>query len=157
MADLTNVGKKAEKKIKEWLDRPEDGYYFLRLPDQLTGFWGSANPCDFIVYKEPTLFLIESKATYNDRFDYTMITDYQWEHMLAASNIKGVRAYVIVLFASFKRAFVLDIRDIAKEKESGRKSINIKKVDKWKIPCIEITTIPSRKELLDYDKTFELR
>lgn len=35
MSDST-VGKEAEKKIKEWLDRPEDGYSFDRLPDQMT-------------------------------------------------------------------------------------------------------------------------
>lgn len=36
MADLTQLGKKAEAKIREWLDRPENGYCFYRLPDQLT-------------------------------------------------------------------------------------------------------------------------
>ena len=30
------LGKKAEQKIKEWLDRPEDGYSFDRIPDQMT-------------------------------------------------------------------------------------------------------------------------
>lgn len=36
MADLTNLGKKAEGKIREWLDRPEEGFCFMRLPDQLS-------------------------------------------------------------------------------------------------------------------------
>lgn len=36
MSDLTQLGKKAEAKIKEWLDRPQDGYCFLRVPDQMT-------------------------------------------------------------------------------------------------------------------------
>lgn len=31
-----NLGKDAERKIKEWLDRPEAGYDFQRLPDQMT-------------------------------------------------------------------------------------------------------------------------
>lgn len=30
------VGKKAEKKIQEWLDRPTEGYCFDRIPDQMT-------------------------------------------------------------------------------------------------------------------------
>ena len=28
-----NVGKQAEQKIREWLDKPEDGYSFDRVPD----------------------------------------------------------------------------------------------------------------------------
>lgn len=36
MSDLTNLGKKAEARIKQWLDRPDEGCYFLRLPDQMT-------------------------------------------------------------------------------------------------------------------------
>jgi len=146
-----NLGKKAETKIKEWLNRPEKGQWFLRLIDQMNGFEGSCNPCDFIFYKYPKLYMLESKATWQDRFDYSMITDYQFTHMLAGAQIEGVTSYIVVLFATYKRAFLLDILDIAKEKEEGRKSINVKKIDKWKIPFIEIRTIPSRKELLDYD------
>lgn len=152
MADLTNLGKKAEAKIKEWLDRPEEGYCFDRIYDQQNGWSGSCNICDFTLYKHPYFYYIESKATREDRFDYTMITDFQFTHMLEKANIVGVRAWVIVLFASYKRAFILDIRDIDKEKQAGRKSINIKKIDKWQIPYIEIETVPSRKELLDYGK-----
>ena len=30
------LGKQAETKVQEWLDRPEDGYCFDRIPDQQT-------------------------------------------------------------------------------------------------------------------------
>lgn len=152
MADFTNLGKKAETKIKEWLDRPEEGYCFYRIPDQMNGFRNSCNPCDFILYKKPNFYLIESKATRNDNFPYTMITDFQFEHMMKCSAVEGVKSYVIVLFATYKRAFIFDIRDIDKEIKEGRKSINIKKIDKWQIPYIEIQTLLSRKELLDYNR-----
>lgn len=36
MSDLSNLGKKAELKIREWLDRPNDSYCLLRIPDQMT-------------------------------------------------------------------------------------------------------------------------
>ena len=39
--DTDLLGKKAEKKIKEWLDKSEEGYCFDRIPDQMTGFFGS--------------------------------------------------------------------------------------------------------------------
>ena len=146
-----NLGKKAEKKIEEWLDRPEEGYCFDRIPDQMTGFFGSSNICDFTLFKEPYFYYIESKATWEDRFDFSMITDYQYEHMYEKSHIAGVKAYVIVLYASHKRAFMFDIRDIHDARENRNiKSLNIKKIDKWTVPYQELATVPSRKQLLDY-------
>jgi len=147
-----DLGKKAEAKIKEWLDRPEDGYCFDRLPDQMTGFYGSSNICDFILFRAPYFYYLESKATWADRFDFSSITDYQYTHMVAKSAIRGVYCYVVVLFATHQRAFLLDIRDIKQAKENGIKSLNIKKIDKWPIPYQEIKTISSRKMLLDYAK-----
>lgn len=31
-----SIGKKAETKIQEWLDRPSEGYSFDRIKDQMT-------------------------------------------------------------------------------------------------------------------------
>lgn len=152
MGVIDNLGKKAETKIREWLNKPDDGFCFDRINDSMTGFYGSCNICDFTLYKNPYFYYIESKATESDRFDFSMITDYQRDSMMTKSKIDGVKCYVIVLFASYKRAFVLDIRDIVALKESGTKSINITKISKWKLPYREIKTIPNnRKILLDYD------
>lgn len=145
------LGKKAENKIKEWLDHPEEGFCFDRLPDQMNGWKGSCNICDFTLYRTPYFYYLESKATENDRFDFTMITEYQHDNMLQKSAIPGVKCYIIVLFATYKRAFLIDIRDIKHLEDIGKKSLNIKKIEKWDIPFIEIDTIPSRKELLDYN------
>lgn len=150
MADTSNLGKKAEGKIKEWLDRPEDGYSFDRIKDQMTGFYGSSNICDFTCFKSPYMYYIESKATWEDRFDFNMLTQTQHDGLLVKSNISNVFGIVIVLFASYKRAFIFDIRHIAKLESEGIKSLNIKKIDKWVIPYQEIQTVPSRKQLLDY-------
>jgi penicillin-binding protein-related factor A (putative recombinase) len=149
------LGKKAEHKIKDWLSRSEDGYLFERLPDQLSGFYGSKNICDFICYKKPYIYLIESKATWKDNFPFTMITEYQYESLLNRSKIDGVYGLVIVLFATYKRAFILKIQDIDALIQKGQKSLNIKKIDKWDIPYKEIKTVPSRKELLDYTGEIE--
>lgn len=146
------LGKQAENKIREWLNRPEEGYCFYRIPDQMTGWGGSTNPCDFILFKSPNQYWIESKATWHDRFDFGMVTDYQHEQLTKYSNIKNVYGIVIVLFATYQRAFWLDIRDMNKAISEGVKSINIKKIDKWTIPYKEIITSPSRKQLLDYVK-----
>ena len=149
------LGKKAEQKIKQWLDKPEEGYSFDRIPDQMTGFYAvSRNICDFICFKSPNLYYIESKSTWNSRFDFSMLSDVQYNGLLEKSNIKGCYGLVIVLFASYKKAYILDIRHIDELKQKGKKSINIKKIDTWGIPCAEIPTIESRKELLDYTGDF---
>lgn len=147
-----DLAKKAEAKVREWLDRPEEGYCFDRIPDQMTGHFGSKNICDFTLFKSPFKYYLESKATWEDRFDFSMITDYQYEKMLEKSKIDMVFSYIVVLFASYQRAFLIDIRDIEYMiKKLNQKSLNIKKIDKWPIPYKEVVTIPnSRKKLLDY-------
>lgn len=163
----TDHGKKAEKKIKEWLDRPQDGYDFNRIPDQMSGlFRVSRNICDFDCYKYPYKYYIESKCTEHDRFDFSQLTDTQRNGLRLKAQIIGTYGFVIVCFAYYKRAFVFDIRDIAAidhdkdikadDKTYLRiKSVNIKKIDKWPIPYREIRTIPSRKEFLDYEGEIE--
>lgn len=145
-----SIGKKAEKKIKDWLDRPEDGYCFDRVPDPIGGFYGQRNICDFTCFKYPDYWYIESKATEHDRFDFSMISDIQYYGLLQKSKIDHVHGVVIVLFVTYKRAFILDIRDIDYLKQQGKKSLNINKLDKWSINYREIQTIQSRKEMLDY-------
>ena len=151
------LGKAAEKKIKEWLDRPEEGYCFDRIPDQMTGFYGSRNICDFTLFKSPNMYYIESKATWADRFDFSLITDYQFNGLLEKSKIQNVFGLVIILFASYQRAVVIDVREIDRYIKSGKKSINIKKIASWDIQYKEITTVNSRKHLLDYDKTANIQ
>jgi len=166
MAD-TEHGKKAEEKIKEWLNQPQDGYDFTRIPDQMTGFYMvSRNICDFDCYRFPYLYHLESKATEHERFDFSQLTDVQRNGLRLRADIKGVYGFVVVLFVIEKRAFIFDIRDIADidpDKPINAldktflkiKSVNITKVDKWTIPYKEIRTIPSRKQFLDYTGELE--
>lgn len=122
----------------------------------MTGFFGSKNICDFTLFKSPNMYYIESKATWEDRFDLSRITETQYQGLIEKSKIDYVYGLVIVLFASYKRAFILDIRDIDDYKQEGNKSINIKKIDKWTIKYREIETIPNnRKSLLDYTGEIE--
>lgn len=146
------LGKEAEEKIKQWLDRKDDGYAFYRLYDIMTGYYGQYNISDFICYKYPNQWFLESKATWEDRFDFSMISETQYKGLMEMAPVRGVFAGVVVLFASYKRAFIIDIREIDKyQKETGKKSINIKKIASWSLNYSEIQTIPNnRKKLLDY-------
>lgn len=165
------IGKKAEDKIKEWLDRPQDGYSFDRIPDQMSGLYiVSRNICDFVCYKYPNIYYIESKETEKDRFDFSQLSDRQRNGLYLKSTIDGVYGLVILLFTTYQRAFVLNIKDIAeinpdissfdiddpKSTILKIKSLNITKIDKWTIPYKEIQTIPSRKNLLDYTGELEV-
>ena len=153
-----NLGKKAETKIKEWLDKPDQGYCFERIPDQLTGFYGSRNICDFYLYVWPNMYYIESKATWGDSFSFKSLTDNQREKMAEKSKLNGVYSVVIVLFASYRRAFMFNVADIQKSLSEGKNkmSLNVKHIDKWFIPYVEIQTIPNkRKQILDYADDFE--
>lgn len=156
MPGIGDVGKEHEDKVEQWLKRPEDGYSFDRIPDQLTGFWGSKNICDFICFRAPYLTYIECKATYEDRFDFNMLTETQHDGLLLKSKIANTFGVIIVLFASHKRAFVIDIREIKRLEDCSKKSLNIKKIDKWGIKYKEIVTIPNnRKKHLDYSGEIE--
>lgn len=156
MNDL--LGKKAEAQIEKWLgSRTEDGYSFDRIPDQMSGLKGSKNICDFVLYKYPYQYFIESKATWEARFDFSMLTPTQHDGLLDKSRIFGVFGVVTVLFATYKRTFNIDIREIVRLEQAGTKSLNIKNIDKWGIVYHEIETIPNnRKELLDYTGEFSL-
>lgn len=170
MAD-TEHGKIAEQRLKTWLDRPQDGYSMDRIPDQMSGMYlVSRNICDFVCYKYPNIYYLESKATYADRFEFSQLTNTQRDGMLLKSQIQGCYGIVAVLFVEYKRAFLFNIKDIAEFIEPKIplnelnhkfhnyevisrlkiKSVNIKKIDKWTIPYWEIETIPSRKQILEY-------
>lgn len=156
-SSINNPGKPAEEQLRKWLDKPEAGYSFDRIPDQMTGKKGSTNICDFVLFKSPYQYYIESKSTWEDRFDFNMLTDEQYKGLLKKSKIKNVFGVVVVLFASYQRAFIIDIREIDRLINSGKKSLNIKKIDKWGIAYKEIQTIPSRKQYLDYTGEFAVK
>lgn len=155
---MTESGKKPEEQIKNWLDRPEDGWCIDRIKDQMTGFYGSKNICDFTFFKSPYYYYIESKATWEDRFDFSLITEYQHDNLLEKSKIDNVFGIVIILFAAHKRAFVIDINEIKRLEDMGKHSLNIKKIDKWDCLYTEIETIPNnRKKYLDYTGELEVK
>ena len=155
-SSINNPGKPAEDQLRKWLDKPEAGYSFDRIPDQMTGKKGSTNICDFVLFKSPYQYYIESKSTWEDRFNFSMLTDDQYKGLLKKSQIQNVFGVVVVLFASYQRAFIIDIREIDSLVQSGKKSLNIKKIDKWGIAYKEIQTIPSKKQYLDYIGEFEV-
>lgn len=91
------------------------------------------------------MWYIESKATWEDRFDFVNITDTQRKGLLDKSKIKYVHGVIILLFATYQKAFILDINQIQKLIDDGIKSLNIKKIDKWNIPYAKIETVENNR------------
>ena len=80
-----------------------------RLHDQTTGFKGSQNICDFIVYKEPYEYYIECKSVHGASLPFSNITDTQWNGLLEKSKIEGVFAGVICWWIDKDKTMFLPI------------------------------------------------
>lgn len=116
-----------------------DGVSIDRLHDQTTGFLGSSNICDFIVYKEPYEYYIECKSVHGNTLSihsipkkgkdgklhgfYGNITDTQWEGLLEKSKIEGVFAGVLCWWVDKDVTRFLEIQDLQVAKDLGDKSI----------------------------------
>lgn len=90
-----NRGKDFENVVRQCFER-EPGVSIDRLHDQTTGYAGSSNICDFIVYKYPNIFYIECKSVHGNRLSihsndpkkkYGAISNKQWEGLVEKSDI----------------------------------------------------------------------
>lgn len=125
-----NYGKKFEDVIREAFEKVP-GVSIDRLHDQTTGFKGSSNICDFIVYREPYEYYFECKSINRGAFPFSNITDTQWNGLLQKSQIKGVFAGIIVWFIEDEVTCFIPIQLLVELKNGGHKSINVKGVDNF--------------------------
>ena len=87
-------GKKFEDVVRASFEKVSD-VSIDRLHDQTTGFKGSQNICDFIVYREPYEYYFECKSVHGNTLPFSNITETQWNGLLEKSKIEGVFAGVI--------------------------------------------------------------
>jgi recombination protein U len=76
----------------------EQGFYVQRLPDQMTFLKGSKNPCDYIVYKYPYMFLAEMKTTAGSSMPLKNISEFQLKSLNDAFLWKGVIGLFLIWF-----------------------------------------------------------
>lgn len=127
MANI-NRGKDFEHEI-EIAFRKYPNISIDRLHDQMSGFKGSTNICDFIVYWFPTLFYIECKSCYGNTLPFSNITETQWDGLLEKSKISGVVAGYIVWFIDHDKTVFIPAEYAKELKDDGAKSLNIKYLD----------------------------
>lgn len=117
-----NRGKQFEDVIKSAFEQVED-VSIDRLHDQTTGYYGSKNICDFIVYKYPYQYYIECKSVHGNTLPLSNITDNQYNGMLEKSKIDGVHAGVMCWWVDKDVTKFIPIQSLQVIRDAGFKSI----------------------------------
>ena len=112
-----NRGKIFEHIIKQAFQKVS-GVSIDRLYDQTTGFKGSVNPCDFIVYHKPYLFPIECKSIHGNTFPFSAFRQYQ--NMLTYKGIEGLYPGVILWLSDHDKVLWIPIETFEKLKAEVR-------------------------------------
>ena len=140
-----NRGKQFEQVIKEAFEKVSR-VSVDRLHDQTTGYKGSSNICDFIVYKYPYQFYIECKTVHGNTLPFSNITNTQWNGLLEKSKINGVMAGVICWWVDKDVTKFISIDILEYEK-----SIKEAKSVRYDIPCAIELTGKKKRVFFDYD------
>lgn len=145
-----NYGKKFETIIKEsFLKVP--GVSIDRFHDQMSGFSGSRNISDFVVYKKPYEVYVECKTTRGRTFPFRNITENQWSGLLEKSKIKGVFAGIICWWVNYDTTLYIPIQMLTEMKKSGLRSIIY---DPFTYPPYKVIEIPGKKKRVFFDYDF---
>lgn len=117
-----NRGKDFEKIIREAFELvPETSVD--RLHDQMNGFAGSTNICDFIVYHKPFIYYIECKSVHGNTLPLANITKNQWQGLVEKSKIDGVVAGVMCWWIDKDITRFIPIQELEECKRAGYKSV----------------------------------
>lgn len=135
-----DLGKKFETHLKaNWASSVPDAFLY-RLDDQMSGYQGSSNICDFIGYKYPNIYLIECKEHKKNTFPFSAFR--QYDDLAKCTGIKGLHAGVVLWFSDHDLVLWIPIETFIKLKEEDKKSFNVKMVDDPEYECL---VLPSRK------------
>ena len=134
-----NRGKQFEEVVQEAFEKVPN-VSVMRLHDQTSGYLGSKNPCDFLIYHKPYLYAIECKSVHGNTLSihskpkkdkrgklygfYGNITDFQWTTLLEMSAVKGVHAGVLAWFIDKDETIFFDINLLKRWRDAGHKSIH---------------------------------
>lgn len=136
-----------------------EGLSIDRLHDQTTGYLGSSNICDFIVYKYPFEYYFECKSVHgnllsiysNDKIHnrevYGNITSTQWKGLLDKSKTRGVFAGIVCWWIDKDVTKFIPIVELKKYRDQGNKSVRFD-VD---IPNQVILKGEKKRVFFDYD------
>lgn len=118
------TAKKYEAIIKDSFKKIPDTYV-LRLYDTTSGYLNIKNPCDFIVYHDTTMYLVECKTLQGTCLNKSSIS--QLNDLLDAAEVTGICSGVLVWYRDFQKTFwVNNIYLRYNFLYNNKKSLNIK-------------------------------
>lgn len=135
-----NKGKQFEAKFKsDWIaSMPESS--IDRLYDTTMGYAAISNISDFIGYKYPNIYYLETKSHEGASFPLSNLT--QYEKLKAKVGIPGVRTGMVLWLIDKDLVMYVPISTITKLLDAGIKSFNPDKIEKlgytfYKIPSVK--------------------
>ena len=137
-----NRGKQFEAKFLSDFKATVKDCSIDRLYDTTNGFVGIKNICDFIGFKKPSIMYLECKSHEGNTFPLSNLT--QYEKLLAKAGIPGVRSGVIIWFIDHDRVVYVPVKTIEKMKADGKKSVNIRTINKDGYRFFEIPSVKKR-------------
>lgn len=118
-----NIGKTFEQEFKECV--PPD-YYLYRLKDDTSGFYGVSNPCDYILFRSPYLFLVELKTHKGKSIPIAKIRPNQIQGMEKATHYEGVYGGFLINFRELEETYYITVQDVIQFTQTEeRKSIPV--------------------------------
>ena len=143
-------GKEFEQKLEEDFKKiPES--HIERIYDVVTGWKSIRGRSDFVAYIYPNQFWIEAKSHYGNTFPFSELR--QYEDLLEVAGIKGIRSGVVLWMIDHDVVVYLPVRTIQRMKEDGKKSFNIKDLQK---DTYKILTVPSKKRRVFMDSDYSV-
>ena len=114
-----NEGKRWEHNIRRSLQG------IIRLYDATNGYSGVCNPCDFIYYVYPFMFMIEAKSVKKSKLYWTAITENQHEQLDYYDHIYGVTSLIFIEYREEKECYILPYSLLKELKAKGEKGLSI--------------------------------
>ena len=143
-----NYGKKFEDVVREAFEKVP-GVSIDRLHDQTTGWKGSSNICDFIVYREPYEYYFECKSVHGNTLPFRNISATQWNGLLEKSFIEGVTAGIICWWADKDTTKFIPIQTLQKLLNSGNVSY------RYDWDSYDVVEIKGKKKRVFFDYDME--
>lgn len=138
-------GKRFENDFKKACKK-HDPFSVTRLYDNVGGYAGIKNICDYVFYAYPNIYYLELKSTKGNTLNWANITEHQWKGLMEEAGKKGVISGILVQYSDHDEHYFADIRICEKLKQQGKKSLHIKDAKKYG------ALLPARKRI----KTYEL-
>jgi len=149
---MNNRGKQFEKKFALDIKKSFPDGLLIRLPDQQSGYkMSSQNLCDFLFFRYPILYCIETKSHHGNTFPLTNLS--QYDKLSCKVGIKGVRAGVVLWFIDHDCVWYIPISTISQMKKDGKKSVNVLSDVKAGYRIIEV---PSKKKRVFLDSDYSV-